>query len=227
MTNPHAPNTTALEQQLRIHHSPFPARSCRYGNGSTNEISDELRRHHGAEGFPRRERCLIAGELAPGFELPNALGFPLRSNAFLRYGPLVVSFHCGSSCPHCTLELQALQTALPKLERCGASLLAVSSETPDRSLALAKQHGFRFQLLSDPGNRIARQFGLVFNPWNELASDDNEDGMDFSKRNEDAQYELPVPATYVIDVDGIIRFIFIDTDHARYVDTADGTRPTR
>ena len=55
-----------------------------------------------------------------------------------------------------------MQLVLPEIQSLGASLLAVSPQLPDGSLSTAEQQGLQFEVLSDVGNRVAREFGIVF-----------------------------------------------------------------
>uniref|UniRef100_UPI00227FBF97 redoxin domain-containing protein n=2 Tax=Enterobacterales TaxID=91347 RepID=UPI00227FBF97 len=61
------------------------------------------------------ERALKVGDAAPGFTLSDSENRPCSSTALLAKGPLVVSFYRGIWCPYCTLDLQALQAALPAI----------------------------------------------------------------------------------------------------------------
>ncbi len=166
-------------------------------------------------------RSLGVGAKAPAFELPNAEGDRVRLDELLREGPVVLSFYRGGWCPYCNLELRALQQALPEFERLGATLVAVSPETPDNSLTTAEKHALQFQVLSDRGNRVARQFGLVFTLPQEVRPIYKQFGIDIPKHNGDENYELPVPATYVIDRDRTIRFAYVNTDYSQRAEPAD------
>jgi peroxiredoxin len=155
------------------------------------------------------------GERAPDFVLPNAEGERVRLGELLGYGPVVLSFYRGSWCPFCNLELRALQEYMPRFQELGAQLVAVSPQTPDHSLATAEQDEITFEVLSDSGNQVARQFGLVFTLPEELRPIYQTYGIDLPAHNGDASFELPVPATYVIDTEGVIRYAFVNADYRR------------
>src|SRR5512143_1836674 len=108
------------------------------------------------------EGALRIGQPAPSFVLPDATGRSVDSKSLLARGPLVISFYRGAWCPYCNLELRAWQQHLPELRALGATLVAISPQTPDASLSLAEKHALAFPVLSDLGNRVARQFGIVF-----------------------------------------------------------------
>ena len=81
------------------------------------------------------DQVLKAGEQAPDFTLPNAVGRPVRLETELSKGPVVVIFYRGIWCPYCSLQLRAYQKILPDILRLGGSLLAISPQSPDRSQA--------------------------------------------------------------------------------------------
>lgn len=161
---------------------------------------------------------IAEGERAPQFSLPNAKGEMVASADLLAKGPLVVSFYRGGWCPYCNVELRALQERLPEIAALGASLVAVSPETPDHALATADENGLAFEVLSDHGNSVARAFGLVFKLAEELRPIYQKFGIDLIKQNGEESYELPLAATYVIAGDGTVRKAFVDPDYTRRLD---------
>ena len=128
-------------------------------------------------------------------------------------GPVVLVFYRGGWCPYCNLQLRAFQAVLDGLHEHGATLVAISPQTPDKSLTLAEQAELAFPVLSDVGNAVARRYGLVF----ALAADDRKlhsgVGIDLTAFNGDDSWELPAPAVYVVDGDGTIRFASVAGDY--------------
>jgi len=107
------------------------------------------------------ECALTVGDAAPGFILPDSENRPCSSAALLAQGPLVISFYRGVWCPYCTLDLQALQAALPAITHNGAQLVAISPQSAVHNRQAARDHDLTFPLLSDAGNRLAAQFACV------------------------------------------------------------------
>ncbi|MDQ6960345.1 MAG: peroxiredoxin-like family protein [Mariprofundaceae bacterium] len=133
----------------------------------------------------------------------------------LEQGAVGLSFYRGGWCPYCNLELQALQQALPEIQSLGAQLVAVSPETPDNSLSTAEKHSLAFTVLSDQGNRVAKDFGIVFTLPEALRPVYAQFGIDLPAWNGDDSFELPMPATYVIGRNGIILDGFVNTDYTQ------------
>jgi len=111
-----------------------------------------------------------------------------------------------------------LQRALPEIEALGATLVTVSPQLPDNSLSMADKLDLTFEVLSDVGNRVAREFGLVYTLPAEMRSIYQDFGIDLPAANGDESFELPVPATYVIDRSWIIRLAFVDIDYTKRLD---------
>src|SRR5277367_4017090 len=109
------------------------------------------------------QRALKAGDKAPDFTLNDPDGKPVSLRALLAGGPLVISFYRGVWCPYCNLELQALQNALPEIEKRGASLVAVSPQTAPNSRKSQSQSNLAFPILSDVKSQVAAKFGVRFN----------------------------------------------------------------
>jgi peroxiredoxin len=114
-----------------------------------------------------------------------------------------------------------LQRTLPEIEALGAQLVTVSPQLPDNSLSTAEKLDLTFEVLSDVGNRVAREFGLVFTLPEEMRSIYQDFGIDLPTANGDESFELPMPATYVIDKSGIVRLAFVDIDYTRRLDPDD------
>jgi len=162
-----------------------------------------------------------AGDASPDFALPDASGRSVRLSVLLSSGPVIVSFYRGGWCPYCNLELRALQKALPDLERLGASLVAVSPQTPDESLATSEKNALSFAVLSDIGSAVAKSFGVAFDLAEELRPIYSKFGHGLPDKNGDDSWALPIPATYVIDRDGTIVFAFVDVDYRSRLEPAD------
>jgi len=166
-------------------------------------------------------RALAAGDAMPNFELPDAHGRTVRSADLIAGGPLIVTFYRGGWCPYCNLELRAYQAAIGRIRQAGAAVVAISPELPDRSLATAAKNELAFDVLSDPGNGVARRFGLVFRLSDELVDIYRRNGNDLERHNGDGSWELPIPGTFLVDRTGRIALADVDPDYSRRLDPAE------
>ncbi len=161
------------------------------------------------------ERSLAIGDPAPDFSLPNARGETVTLAETIARGPAVVTFYRGSWCPYCNLTLRAYQQHLSEMQAMGATLLAISPQTPDNSLSTVEKNELEFEVLSDAGNLVARRYRLVFVLPEPLRSVYREMGIDLAEVNGDTSWELPMPGTFVVDGDAIIRLAFVDAEYRR------------
>lgn len=164
------------------------------------------------------DRAVNVGDTAPNFTLPNAVGETVALQDLLQSGPVVISFYRGGWCPYCNLELRALQQALPQIRELGATLVTISPQTPDNSLSTAEKHNLEFEVLSDVGNQVAKQYRLVFELPESLRPIYEQMGIDLPAYNGDESFELPIPATYVVNADGTMARAFVDADYKNRLD---------
>lgn len=164
------------------------------------------------------EQALKEGAQAPDFTLPDLLSNQVTLSQLLKQGPVVIAFYRGAWCPYCNVQLHAYQRALPQIQALGASLVAISPQTPDNSLSLAEKQGLTFSVLSDVGNQVARQFGLVFALDETVRAAHRQVGADLPAYNGDESWELPMPGTFIIDQSGTVRLAFVDPNYTRRLD---------
>ena len=176
---------------------------------------EELKARHLAEGI------LAVGAKAPSFELADHDGKPVRSSDLLARGRLVFSFIRGRWCPFCVGQLEAMNLILPLIHNAGASFIAISPQTVKQSYFMHDQHKFRFPLLSDAGNKVARQFGVVYRVPAAEESVYRRAFVNLPFTNGDESWELPIPATYVIDRDGTILYASANEDYTERPEPAE------
>ena len=158
-------------------------------------------------------KTLKRGSHMPDFELPDATGKIVRSIDLRAKGALLISFYRGHWCPYCSLELKALQERLADITAKGATLIAISPQTPDQSLTTQQKYELNFPVLSDSGNTIARKFGLVYTLDESLRPIYQAFGIDLKAHNGDSSFELPVPATYLVDKNGTVLDSYVNVDY--------------
>lgn len=162
--------------------------------------------------------ALGVDEVVPEFVLPDAHGREVDIAELLVGGPAVISFYRGGWCPYCNLELRALQARLPDLREAGVSLVAISPELPDRSLSTEEKNELSFPVLSDHGNEVARKFRIVHAIAPEVVAYQRRNGNDVATYNGAETAEVPLPATYVVNRDGVVHYVFVAADYTRRAD---------
>jgi peroxiredoxin len=111
------------------------------------------------------------------------------------------------------VELVALQAILPQLTALGATLVAISPQLPEHNRELIRTRQLTFDILTDRGNEVAARFGLRFSLPDYLREVYRTFPLDLEKFNGDASWTLPMPARFLIDQDGIIRWAESDPDY--------------
>ena len=152
------------------------------------------------------------GDKAPNFTLTNALGKSVQLYDYLKKGKVVLTWYRGGWCPYCNLTLHELQGELPNFKANGATLIALTPELPDKSITTAEKNDLGFEVLSDLGNKIADEYGIVFKLTEEVAEMYNA-SFDMNGYNGDASNELPLAATYIIAENGEVLYAFLDADY--------------
>ena len=156
---------------------------------------------------------LAVGAEAPALELPDHDGKKVSSAALLAEGKLVMCFIRGRWCPFCVGQIEAMNLVLPEIEQAGATLVAISPQNVKQSFFMHDQHKMRFALLSDSGNKVARQFGLTYRvpPLQEAVYRRAFVNLPFT--NGDESWELPIPATYILNQDGSVLYASANEDY--------------
>lgn len=166
------------------------------------------------------DRTLPVGAKAPAFELKDHNGKSVSSAELLGKGRLVICFFRGRWCPFCVGQLEAMNLVLPEIKDAGASLLAISPQTVQQSFFMADQHKLRFPLLSDSNNQVAQQFGLAYRVPDYQESVYRRAMINLPFANGDDSWQLPIPATYILDRDGTTLYA---STHADYTERAEPT----
>jgi peroxiredoxin len=111
-------------------------------------------------------------------------------------------FYRGRWCPYDVTTLETWNQWLPQIEAEGANIVAISPQKPQHTFFTADQHKLQFPILSDSGNAVARQFGLVYRLPNYLEQHYRRVFINLPNSNGDQSWELPLPAAYVLGQDG-------------------------
>ena len=160
-----------------------------------------------------KDNALQVGAKVDNFTLANHSGESIELNDLLNKGPVIISFYRGGWCPYCNLELKALNDYLAQFKTQSAQLIAISPQLPDETLSTTQKNELEFDVLSDVSNRVAEQFGLLFTLDERIQALYTQFGIDFEHYYGDKSFKLPLPATYVINQEGVITYAFLNEDY--------------
>lgn len=169
---------------------------------------------HDLEQSGIKEKVLKLGEKAPSFELTNQNGETVSSEKILSKGMIVLTFYRGVWCPYCNADLANLKKYVPEIEATGARLIGISPELPQFLKKIIAMQKLNFDILHDERNALAAQFGLKFNypqDLKELYRDKFNINLEIQQGND--EWALPMPARFIIDQTGIIRYAESEPDY--------------
>ena len=205
---------------------------------STGSLNDEIQQLLAGMNMPEEVRTVLrqgverlkadgvgqglaVGEKAPDFRLPNQENRKVSLTEELERGPVVLKFIRGEWCPICNLDVAALQRVHPQLKELGATLLVINPQKPDKGVALENRHNLGFDILSDEKQEVIRKFNLKFAVPMPVQGVYKTIGLNLPEHTANGSWNLPVPATFVLDRKGVIRARHVDVNYAQRMDPAD------
>jgi peroxiredoxin len=154
------------------------------------------------------------GNRLPDGELLDVASQPTTLGQSLGGKPAVIVFYRGGWCPYCNIALRTYQAQLvPALAERGIGLVAISPQKPDGSLSTKESKELSFTVLSDPGNQLAGQLGILTAPTDGARAAQLQLGLDLTQVNADGTTALPMPTVVIADADGVIRWIDVHPDY--------------
>lgn len=164
-----------------------------------------------ANASPDNATSLDVGDKAPRVTLTAADGQRVRLSTLNQSGPLVVNFYRGNWCPYCVTSLNEWEAAADDFAAAGATIIAISPESLPNVRKTGADHSYR--IFSDPDHRAAKAFDINFTVDPETQIRYEGYGIDLQRHNADGAWDLPIPATYVIDAEGTIQYVYANPDY--------------
>jgi peroxiredoxin len=151
------------------------------------------------------------GEAMPIFLLPDEMGRLVDLPALLAKGPLAVMFFRGHWCPYCRLNIRAVIEATDRIAATGGHVVAIMPETQAFTGKFKSDSSARFPILTDLDNGYALSLNLAIWLGEEIQKllSPMQDMPSFHGNN---GWVLPIPATFVVSRDGIVKARFVDPD---------------
>jgi peroxiredoxin len=208
----------ALKATLREELDERRQNMRRFVPKATQAINDRAVEEFRAAGLA--QRALKVGDRAPEFTLPDVKGSTISSRDLLAQGPLILSFIRGRWCPFCCATVEAWQEHLAAVKRKG-NLVVISPMLPKQADFMRDQHKLMFPILHDGGNRVAAQFGVLYQVPDYLQELFKTVFINLPFINGDETWTLPFPATFVIGREGLIKSSFVDPDYTLRAEPAD------
>jgi peroxiredoxin len=153
------------------------------------------------------------GEPMPAFLLPDERGRLVGLEDFLGEGPVALAFHRGHWCPYCRININALARAEEEIATEHRHIAAIVPDRQRFAVWLKSDAKAPFPVLTDMDNGYAMSLGLAIYVGDEMKHIMVSSGWDPSVSQGTDNWMLPIPATFVVDTDGIVRARFVDPDY--------------
>jgi peroxiredoxin len=153
------------------------------------------------------------GTVLPPFELKGANGKPVCSGDLLSLGPLVLKFFRGRWDPYDMTELERWQALQSDLRGRRALVVAISPQLPRQNAFTADRHRLSFPVLSDPSCTFAIQCNVAHTVPEDTRAHYRSMLVNIPFLNGDETWRLPIPATIVLDRDGVVVYREGYADH--------------
>jgi peroxiredoxin len=186
----------------------FPAYS-----DAVDRLVVRLKENGGGENAPR------PGEMMPPFMLPDETGRLVTLDSLISQGPLVVMFYRGHWCPYCRLNVSAVIKAQDRITAPGCQIVAIMPETQKYTRRFKSDSGAPFPVLTDLDNGYALSLNLAI--WLGTEIQQLLSYLDISNFQGGDDWMLPIPATFVVDRDGLVKARFVDPDFRKRMEIGD------
>ena len=165
-----------------------------------------------------KENALQMGDTIPDFSLRNINGNTIQLSDVHQSKFLILNFYRGGWCPYCNMELRAYERLKKNFEELGVNIVAISAEIPQLAAQTTQKNAITFPVLTDVDAQFMKKVGIVFQLNEKTKKDYVGFGMDFTQIHENENFELPVPAVYVINKDMEIVFVYFEADYMRRIE---------
>jgi peroxiredoxin len=201
-----------LRQQLEAYAAAgreiFPA----YG-AAVDRLVARIHENGGGENAPRQ------GDVMPSFILPDETGRLVSLDSLLAKGPVAVMFFRGHWCPYCRLNVRAVTGAQDRIKVLGGQIVAIMPEVQAFTRKFKADSGAPFPVLTDLDNGYALSLNLAI--WLGAEIQQLLSYQNMSSFHGNDGWMLPIPATFVVGRDGVVKARFVDPDFRRRMEIDD------
>lgn len=161
------------------------------------------------------------GDLSPTFSFTDANGESQSLSDALSKGSILLVFYRGEWCPYCTKYLSQLSEAEDLFSEKGILIMAVSAENGESLENMKVKSKSNFQFISDQGYELMTAFNVEYFVPTKMVEKLASNGIDLAESHGADEPMLPIPATFLIDQNGIIQYVHYDTDYKKRPDVND------
>ena len=160
-----------------------------------------------------KPKGLNVNDKAPTFTAKNQAGKTISLKEQLKSGAVVLIFYRGQWCPYCNKQLKRLEDSLSLITAKGATLIAVTPEKQENINKTIEKTKATYSILFDDGLKIMKSYDVAYTVDDKTVEKYKGYGIDFNEVNGSNGANLPVPAVYVINKEGVIVYKYFDVDY--------------
>jgi peroxiredoxin len=181
-------------------------------SGITDRMVDRLKSAGAGLNAPQ------IGEPMPPFLLPDDTAHLVSLEELLQKGPVAVALHRGHWCPYCRINAHALAHIDAEARAAGGQIVAITPERQEFAHRHKQDAGASFRMLTDYANGYALSLNLAIWIGDEMIDYMRKGGRNLESFHGVGGWFLPIPATFVVGTDGLIKARFVDPDYRKRMD---------
>jgi peroxiredoxin len=165
---------------------------------------------------------LRVGDLAPDFKSKDQKKNTVHLKSLLKKGPVVLVFYRGEWCPYCNKHLKTFEDSLMLIKSKGASVIAITPETPEYISKTIEKTQASFPIIYDHGLSIMKSYDVSFKLDDKNIEVYKKYDLNFDVINGEVNGpNLPIPAVYVVDRKGKITYKYFEPNYKKRATIAD------
>jgi peroxiredoxin len=153
------------------------------------------------------------GQPAPDVTAPDAKGRDVRLGDLIKKGPILVMFYRGGWCPYCNFEIHELSQAYPEYQKRGVTPVAISVDKQDEAAKTEATYTIPFPILSDPDLAAHKAFQVLHQADDAEVAKLKSFGLDIEESSGRTHHTFAIPALFLIDKGGVVRWAHADPDY--------------
>lgn len=160
-----------------------------------------------------QEKALQVEDFIPDMNLQSIHGEKTLLSDLQRTEFLILNFYRGGWCPYCNMELREYEKLQKTFNELGIDVIGISAENPELANTTVNKNALSFPVLTDVDAQLMKAIGIVFQLDEASKKEFENFNMDFTKIHGNNNFELPVPAIYVMNKEMEVVFVHFEEDY--------------
>ena len=156
---------------------------------------------------------ISVGQPAPDELVEDTDRHAVRLSDLMKRGPILLAFYRGGWCPYCSFEIHELTAAYPDYQKRGVTPVAISVDREEEAAKTNATYHIPFPVLSDPDLHAHQAYRVIHHADDAETAKLKSYGIDIEQASGRQHHSFAVPALFLIDTGGIIRWAHADPDY--------------